>query len=85
MTLTLDEIASFKMIVAMVRATHSIDHEIVRSFCKRKRLTEEQFLDLRGSNGTIRDLVEQPPFHTFNVETMIENLKNTGLVDISTE
>jgi hypothetical protein len=87
LTLSPDELVSFKIMCAFIKATKSVDHEIVTTFCKRKGISVDELVDAPMKGGTIREMLLS---HTQAVseiqgDDQVARLKRVGLVDISTE
>jgi len=80
-TLTPDELVGFNIMVGLIKATRSANHEIVMSFCKRKGITVDELLDIPGKNGTLRRYLEPV---VVEGDDQIARLKRTGLVDVNT-
>lgn len=83
LTLALDELASFKIIVAMIKATKTIDHEIVRSFCRRKKISIDELLDTTLQYGAIRRFIEPVNANKdVGEDDRLSRLQRVGLVDV---
>lgn len=82
-----DEVVGFKIMVALIKATRSVEHEIVHKFCQRKGITLDELLDTPGKNGTIRELIESSlkAMQAVEGDDQVARLKRTGLVDVSSE
>ena len=86
LTLSPDELVGFKIMVALIKATRSVEHEIVRKFCQRKGISIDELLDTPGKNGTIREMVEsnRKAVEAIEGDDQVARLKRVGLVEVGT-
>jgi len=84
LTLSPDELMSFKIMVALIKATKSTEHEIVHKLCQRKGISVDELLDTEGKNGTIRSMLESLPPVPQGRDN-ISALKRVGMVDLDTK
>jgi hypothetical protein len=87
LTLSPDELVSFKIMCAFIKATKSVEHEIVTTFCKRKGISVDELVDTPMKGGTIREMLDTQikAVNAIQGDDQIARLKRTGLVDISTD
>ena len=86
LTLSPDELVGFKIMVALIKATRSVEHEIVHKFCQRKGISVDELIDTPGKNGTIREMLESniKAVQAIEGDDQVARLKRTGLVEVGT-